>query len=175
MIAALSNQTLYLEHFQLNQAPFRQEPDPEIFFPAAGRREILQHLLADIESGKPLIKLTGEQGVGKTLLYLILAQALPVDRFDLVCLDHPVGSFEDLLRIICLALGKNTNEETLDQPSYLDEFKRKLARRSERRVGVVLIIDEAEKLFLATLERLVRLICDTDEGDVLQILLIGRF
>jgi len=170
----LATQSLYLEHFQLHQSPFRQEPDPEIFFAQAGRDEVLTNLLTDVESGKPLLKLTGSEGVGKTLLYLLLAQRLPPQTYDLVCLDHPVGSFEDLLRIICHALGKETNSEVAGQQSYLLEFREQLKLRQARQVRVVLVIDEAEKVFLATLERLMRLICDTEEGNVLQILLVGR-
>lgn len=170
----MSKSTSYIEYFQLNHAPFRQEPDPEIFFADGGREKVLRQLLSDTEDGKPLIRLTGSEGVGKTLLYLLLAKRLPSGRFDLVCLDHPVGSFEDLLRLICLSLGRKTEGETVARQSFLPEFMEQLMERKEKQVRVVLIIDDAEKLFLATLERLVRLTCDRDAEDVLQILLIGR-
>ena len=164
---------MYLEHFHLKQSPFRQEPDPEIFFSGAGRRAVLHNLLEDLEAGKPLIKLTGSEGVGKTLLYLLLARKLSPEKYDLVCLDHPVGSFEDLLRIICIALGLETNGDT-ERRDYVAEFHQHLQLQKEAQRKVLLIIDEAEKLFLATLERLVRMICDTEEAGILQILLIGR-
>ena len=165
---------MYLEHFHLKQSPFRQEPDPEIFFSGAGRRAVLHNLLEDLEAGKPLIKLTGSEGVGKTLLYLLLARKLSHEKYDLVCLDHPVGSFEDLLRIICIALGLETNGDT-ERRDYVADFHQHLQLQKEAQRKVLLIIDEAEKLFLATLERLVRMICDTEEAGILQILLIGRF
>lgn len=170
----MHSQSLYLEHFQLQQNPFRQEPDPNLFFTGAGRIELLDRLQKDLLAGEPLINLTGSKGVGKTLLYLLLASKLPADTFDLVCLDHPVGSFEDQLGIICHALRSESNMQTVSQQSYLPEFREHLQARAAKKRRVLLIIDEAEKLFLATLERLVRLICDTDEDNVLQILLVGR-
>ena len=165
---------MYLEHFQFSQSPFRQEPDPKIFYPGAGRRSVLESIQSDIQEGKPLIKLTGGEGVGKTLLYLLLIRKLSPEAYDIVSLDHPVGSFEDLLRIICVALGY---EATLDESAprrYVDVFREQLQLRKNEQRKVLLIIDEAEKLFLATLERLVKTICDTEEADVLQILLVGR-
>lgn len=163
----------YLEHFQLSQSPFHQEPDPGIFYPGASRGEVLQFLLDDIQNGQPLIKLTGGEGVGKTLLYLLLVRKLSPETYDVVTLDHPVGSFEDLLGIICLALGYEAQDESAPV-RYSDIFRKQLQLRKDRQRKVLLIIDEAEKLFLATLERLVKSICDTDEAAGLQILLVGR-
>ena len=168
-----STMSLYLEHFQLSQSPFRQEPDPKIFYPGAARRAVLKALLADIQDGKPLIKLTGSEGVGKTLQHLLLIRKLPPETYDIVSLDHPVGSFGDLLRIICVVLGYKTQDES-GPVNYIEVFHEQLQLRKEKQRKVFLIIDEAEKLFLATLERLVKTICDTDEAEVLQILLIGR-
>ena len=124
---------MYLEHFQLNQSPFRQEPDPKIFYPGAARRDVLKSLLADIQDGKPLLKLTGGEGVGKTLLYLLLIRKLPQETYDIVSLDHPVGSFEDLLRIICVALGYKKHDESAPR-SCLEVFREQLQiRKNEQR------------------------------------------
>jgi type II secretory pathway predicted ATPase ExeA len=164
----------YLEHFQLSQPPFSQEPDSGIFYPGASRREVLQSLLDDIQSRQSLIKLTGGEGVGKTLLYLLLIQRLSPETYDIVNLDHPVGSFGDLLRIICVALGYDEARDETAPGGYIEVFREQLQLRKDKQRRVLLIIDEAEKLFLATLERLVKTICDTDEADVLQILLVGR-
>ncbi|VAW41248.1 hypothetical protein MNBD_DELTA04-1172 [hydrothermal vent metagenome] len=163
---------MYLDHFHLNKSPFRGEPDPVFFFPEAGRIEILQALLQDVEGGKPLIKLVGRQGTGKTLFGLLLTRKLPAD-YDIVHLGNPVGSFEELLHAICLKLGMSPATD-VTVPTLADEFRRQLARREEQKRKVLLIIDEAEKLFLATLERLVRMACDAGAAGVLHLLFLGR-
>jgi len=163
---------MYLKHFHLNQHPFSEEPDLRIFFPEAGRLDTLRALLKDIEEGQPLMKLSGREGTGKTLLCLLMADQLP-DDFQIVCLDHPVGSFENLLRIICLNLGEDSIDGT-PSSDILELFRGQLTRQKKDQRKVVLIIDEAEQLFLATLERLLRMICDMEEADMVQIVLIGR-
>ncbi|MFP7754841.1 ExeA family protein [Thermodesulfobacteriota bacterium B35] len=163
---------MYLEHFRLNTSPFSEEPDPAVFFPGGGREEVLESLLRDIESGKPLIKLIGSEGSGKTLLCRMLMERLP-EGYETICLDNPVGSFEALMRVVCLDLGMEAAAER-SSADILEELRLLLELRAEQQHRVVLIIDEAEKLFLATLERVVRVICDTDEAGMLTILLAGR-
>lgn len=173
----LRGSSLYLKHFHLNRFPFRQQPDPEVFFVEAGRGEVLQNLCADVADGKPLIKLTGSEGTGKTLLYLLLARKLGIKKCELIRLDHPVGSFEDLLRIIHRSLcGSDTQEQedNAGHSRYLPEVLDLLRERSRTGSRVVLLIDEAEQLFPATLERLVRLIAEIGQEKLLQVLLVGR-
>lgn len=168
----MTDSTLYLDHFELEQSPFRQEPDPGIYYQGAGHPAVLRSLLHDIGEEKPLIKLTGGEGVGKTFLNLLLTRSLSPETYDIVTLDHPVGSFEDLLRTVCLALGQG-DEDNAATRKFVGEFNELLQRKRNRQEKVLLVIDEAEKIFLATLERLVKMICETGEG-VLQVLLIGR-
>jgi len=170
----LLEKTLYLEHYGLEQAPFRQEPDPNIYFQGAGHPAVLQSLLVDIHAGTRLLKLTGREGVGKTLLSLLVTGKLPPETYDIIILDHPAGSYEDLLRVICLALNQEKNGEPTASRQYVQEFIDLLQERKKRHKRVLLIIDEAEKIFLATLERLVKIICDPDMDGVLQVLFIGR-
>ena len=163
---------MYLEHFHLTHSPFQEEPDPEIFFPGAKREDICQSLILDILSGKPLVKLIGREGSGKTLVSRVIIDRLPA-RFEVVSIDNPVGSFDDLLRIACIDLGM----QPLDQPdsaNLVHELQRLLERRRAADKKTVLLIDEAEKLFLATLERLVRYATDHPENLGLTIVLCGR-
>jgi MSHA biogenesis protein MshM len=179
-ITILLGSSSYLKHFHLNRFPFRQQPDPEVFFAEAGRGEILQNLCADIADGKPLVRLTGSEGTGKTLIYLLVARKLGIKKFEVVCLDHPVGAFEDLLGIICRSLNDGRDHEPDDEETtrpgagHLPQLLALLRERNRKGHRVVLLIDEAEQLFMATLERLVRLIADIGQDRLLQIVLIGR-
>lgn len=162
---------MYLEHFHLNKSPFQEPPDPEVFFPGAGRDAILDSLETDIESGRPLIKLVGSEGSGKTLICKILTTRLD-DTVDVVYMDNPIGSFDDLMRVICYDLGMPPAEDP--DRRLIREFRAQLERRHKAGQRVVVIIDEAEKLFLATLERLLKVLCETEESGALTILLAGR-
>ncbi len=163
---------MYLEHFELSQSPFPEEPDTSIFFNEGERDNILDSVLSDLRSGKSLIKLTGSEGSGKTLMCRLVLERLP-EVFEPIFLDNPLGSFEDLLRVICLDLGMDPSPEASSK-QIVEDLKAQLIFRKKSDVSVVIIIDEAEKLFLATLERLIRILCEAEETDTLQILLVGR-
>ena len=166
----------YLKHFRLTRFPFRQQADPEVFFSQAGRDRILHDLCADIIDGKSLLKLTGTEGTGKTLLSLLLTRKLKIKKFYVICLERPLGSFEELLRLMLMALGQGTEPAGEDAgaggnlPLLLTRLREKKATGQR----VALLIDEAEQLFLATLERLVRLVAEIREEGLLSILLVGR-
>ncbi len=162
----------YLEHFHLTHSPFQEEPDPEIFFPGAKREEICQSLLLDILAGKPLIKLIGREGSGKTLICRVIVDRLPA-QYEVVYIDNPVGSFDDLLRIACIDLGMHLSGKH-DSANSLHELRQLLETQRSAKKKIVLIVDGAEKLFLATLERLVRFVNDNREDLGLTIVLAGR-
>lgn len=163
---------MYLEHFNLIHSPFREEPDPEVFFPGGRREETCQSLILDILAGRPLIKLIGREGSGKTLICRVIIDRLPAE-YQVVYIDNPAGSFDDLLRTACLDLGMNPSLKR-ESISFLQEFRDILERRRAQKMKTVLIIDEAEKLFLATLERLVRNISEQPETLGLSIIVSGR-
>ncbi len=163
---------MYHEHFQLTQPPFAETLDPEFFFPGAMREEICRSLTLDLLAGKPLLKLVGNEGTGKTLICRVVEQRLP-ESCRLVRLDPPSGSFEDLLRIVSAALGgADQGSGALMEP--LPSLQHQLNQLREQGIRVVLMIDEAEKLFLAALERLVRHVSEESGGLQLTLVLVGR-
>jgi type II secretory pathway predicted ATPase ExeA len=161
---------MYIEHFQLDFPPFAESINLEIFFPGSRREEICQSLILDILAGKPLLKLIGREGSGKTLICRLMAQRLPVTH-RVVAFSHPIGSFDDLLRVVCLDLE---SEPTRDQTALYGQVQGLLAGQRARGVRVVLLIDEAEHLFLATLERLVRHVGDGIADLDCTLVLVGR-
>lgn len=163
---------MYLEHFHLNQSPFAEEPDADIFFPEAGRSKIFKALCDDIQTGKPLIRLIGSEGSGKTMLCRLLIRQLPDTDFEVFYLDNPIGSFDDLMHVVCLDLGMDPAK--IPAQGMLSELRALLVRRKEQQKKVVLIVDEAEKLFLAALERLMRALCEAGEDHVMHVILAGR-
>jgi len=161
---------MYLDHFQLKASPFAEEVDPAIFFPGAGRKTTCLALEKDISAGRLFIKLTGAEGTGKTLLCRVLQQRLG-DDFLFVCLDNPKGAFDDVLRLMCLDLGSSAFDEGV---SLIAELKGHLQRLKKEGRRVIFVFDGAEHIFLATLERLLRLLCELEEFANCTLLLAGR-
>jgi len=151
---------MYLEHFHLTRPPFVEEPDPDVFFPGARREETCQSLILDVLAGKRLVKLTGREGSGKTLLWRMMAERLP-SEYEVVVLDNPAGAFDQLVRSLCLDLGMDPRGAEPDT-DHIEVLRRLLARKKAEQIKVALIVDNAEKLHLATLERLLALAADEE-------------
>ena len=161
---------MYPEHFHLTQPPFAAEPNPEVFFPGARREETCQSLILDVLAGKRLLKLTGREGSGKTMLWRMMAERLP-SEYVVLFLDNPVGAFDELVRLICLDLGMDPRGTEQDAA---EAMRRLLARKQAEQSKVVLVVDEAEKLQIATLEQLL-ILADEDRDDLdWTMILVGR-
>jgi len=59
---------LYLEHFGLDEPPFRITPHTDFFFDGADRGATLDALLYAILQDEGIVKVSGEVGSGKTML-----------------------------------------------------------------------------------------------------------
>ncbi|MGD9663512.1 MAG: ExeA family protein, partial [Porticoccaceae bacterium] len=163
---------MYLKHFKLQPPLFSEFPDLKNFFSEFRREQVCQSLILDILAGKSLLKLVGKEGTGKTLICRVIEERLP-ESCRVVLLENPVGSFEELLRLVCADLGMEP-KSTHDQMDMYAELQRLLAREKARGLRVVLLVDEAEKLFLAVLERLVHHVGEGGGDLQLTLVLVGR-
>ena len=80
---------LYLDHFGLDEPPFRITPHTDFFFDGADRGTTLEALLYAIVHDEGIVKVSGEVGSGKTMLCRVLMERLP----DLTHI-RPVPSIE---------------------------------------------------------------------------------
>ncbi len=129
-------------------------------------------MLGDLAHDSALVLLSGEEGAGKTLLCRIIRDRLRSSR-DVVLLSEPAGAFDDMGRILALALGDH-EAERMAGPLLYDRILHLLNERAKAGRPALLIIDDAEKLFLAALERIFHLACDALAQGGLQVLLAGR-
>ena len=79
---------MYLEHFRLRELPFTITPDTGFFMNRAGYQDALNVMLVALRSGEGFVKVTGEVGVGKTLLCRKLLKSLG-DRFVTAYIHNP--------------------------------------------------------------------------------------
>jgi len=89
---------LCYEQLGFAEPPFRITPDTDYFFPSQHHQEALDHLTFGVASGG-LTMLTGEVGVGKTLLCRYLLRN-PPEGVRFAYLLNPDQSYADLLASI---------------------------------------------------------------------------
>ena len=67
---------MYKDFYQLKTDPFSTHPDPDTIFISNTHKEAWHYLLSSMDNQEPYLVLTGEYGMGKTLLCLRLIQVL---------------------------------------------------------------------------------------------------
>lgn len=162
--------SIYLEHFGLAEAPFRITPQTAWFYAGAQRGALLDALLYAIAHDEGIIKISGEVGVGKTMLCRMLIERLPADA-QVIYLSNPSLSPDALLQTIALELGiANTQPLTV-----LREIEQALIERYQAGKRVVAIIDEAHAMPRESLEQ-IRLLSNLESADrkLLQLVLFGQ-
>ena len=163
---------MYLEHFGLDEPPFRITPVTVFFFSGAHRGEILDALIYSLSEIEGIIKVSGEVGSGKTMLCRMLLERLP-KHIETIYLANPSLSREEMLYAIADALGLNIDGERVG--IIMHSIQTKLEEKAREGKRVVVLVDEAHAMPLDTLEEL-RLLYNLQVGNakLLQIILFGQ-
>ena len=163
---------LYLEHFGLDEPPFRITPHPDFFFDGADRGATLEGLLYAILHDEGIVKVSGEIGSGKTTLCRVLMERLP-QEVETVFLANPSYSRSEILLAIAEELGRPAAANP--PASVLRELQTQLIELYASGRRVVVMIDEAHAMPEDTLEQ-VRLLSNLESSrhKLLQIVLFGQ-
>ncbi len=160
------------EQLGFTEAPFRMTPDTDYFFPSKRHLHALEHLQFGIASGE-LTMLTGEVGVGKTLVCRYLLR-YPPKGVRFAYLLNPDQSYADLLGSIYSDLtGQVHQDRSIGAlQRSLSHVLLQLAGQGER---VVVLVDEAHRLSGKVLEGL-RLLSnlDTEKEKLMCLLFVGQ-
>jgi type II secretory pathway predicted ATPase ExeA len=166
---------MYLDYYSLARPPFRITPDPSLFFTggARGRGVVLEALLYAINSGEGILKVVGEVGSGKTMLCRMLEGRLP-DSVETVYLANPNLSPHDILYAIAFELKLNVTHDT-ERLEIMHALQNYLIEQHARNRTVLVIIEEAQSMPLATLEE-IRLLSnlETHRHKLMQVLMFGQ-
>jgi len=155
-----------------NTAPFQEESSLENFFTGTQRGELLSQMKEAVVGGAPLLVLTGEEGSGKTMLCRMLEQDGPAD-FLTVFFPRTVESFDDVVRIVAMRLGVKLTTVPEDKDTgALDNI---IATLKGEQKKLLVVFDEAENIYLATLERIRKMVDQiTGAGARVHVLFSGR-
>ncbi len=164
---------MYYQHFGLKEPPFKITPNTEMFFTGSNRGAVLDALLYAIGSGEGIIKVVGEVGSGKTMLCRMLQTMLP-EHIESIYLANPSVAPEDVLHAIAFELQLKL-PKIADRLKVMQKLQEYLLKRHEAGKQVVIFVEEAQGMPLATLEE-IRLLSnlETKHDKLLQIVLFGQ-
>ena len=167
-----ARERVYLDFYNLAEAPFSITPDPEYLFYSATHQNAINKLLYGIKSRMGFMLLVGEVGTGKTTICRALLDSLEGKAFT-VYIINPSLSVTELISSILDDLGirypKDASKKTL-----IDTLNNFLLSADDSK-PIVVIIDDAQTMHIDSLEDM-RLLSnlETDKKKLLQILLVGQ-
>ncbi|PWT93381.1 MAG: hypothetical protein C5B54_01940 [Acidobacteria bacterium] len=163
----------YLDYYHLLKEPFSVTPDPEFLFLGSSHKEALATIIFGITKRKGIIAITGEVGVGKTMILRSYLESSDPGKLKVVYIFNSDLSFESLLRVICRELDLQTEGKSV--PDMVDTLHRELIKEYSAGGNIAVIVDEAQNMPVETLERLRMLSnLETSKHKLMQIVLIGQ-
>lgn len=168
--------------FGFDKEPFSTSPDPDFFYLTKDHELALTNILIELRLKRGLSVIFGDVGTGKTTLSRKLVQELK-KRADMIfhIILNPAFEKESqflisLIRNFNIDVGPIHDFSMLSIMDLRDIVERFLIQKSvEERRTVILIIDEAQKLDLSTLETLRLLLnFETNEFKLIQLVLLGQ-
>lgn len=164
---------MYRKHFNLEQLPFRNTPDPRFYFQTDKHQEAMANLLYAVEQRRGFVMLTGEIGSGKTLVTHLLLQQIESHALVALVRNTHLNSTQ-LIRLICDEFSVRVGENS-DKASMLLALNQFLVQQLSEDRLVVVIIDEAQNLSDRVLEELRMLSnLETSTDKLIQIVLVGQ-
>ncbi|MBB5348944.1 AAA family ATPase [Desulfoprunum benzoelyticum] len=159
------------EQVSIKHSPFGESAGTEKFFSGGMRQKVLDEMESALTGGIPIVTLTGEEGSGKTVLCRMLEDRMN-SAFTTVYFPRMVDSFEDVLKAIVRKLGLITDPAPRNRAELLQST---VSHLHDHNLRVVLIFDEAERIFLATLERVRKMLDLANESGIfVQMVMAGR-
>lgn len=165
----------HIDYFGFSADPFSIAPNPAMLYPSQQHLAALEELRYGLDRPGGFMLLTGDVGIGKTLLTRIFLQSLP-SGVSVTSQLNSALSGEQLLRAICHDLGFDVPTDPLFDIALLHQklYAHLLSNHRKGKLTLV-VIDEAQNLSQEALESL-RLLTnlETDTKKLLHVLLVGQ-
>lgn len=153
--------------------PFQEEVAVDNYFASANREMVLAEALDSLEKKTSIVILSGDEGSGKTMVCKMLEhKASP--SCNVIFFPCTVDSFEDVIRLLAAHLGLELDD--IGNRKSVEASQQKICNYlQERSEKILIIFDEAENIYLATLERIRKLIDAFAEAGVeIHVVFSGR-
>lgn len=155
---------MYNTYHLINKEPFLNKPSPSVFFDSSTHTRAWDFLKANIESEEPAVMVTGNYGVGKTVLCLKLVEELKQSGYSYVYVSTPMQSYQEVLWGICAALGI---DDGVSQDSEEEDLHRVIYKHVDANpdTRLVIIVDDVQEHNSKTLNKIRLLANYTREGN----------
>ena len=142
---------MYLNHYNLKDKPFEMSPGPRFLWLGEKHLEALAALQYGISENKGFLLLTGDVGLGKTALIHRLINEVD-DSKVIGYIPNPAMDSLDFFNTLSLELGMD--QKFASKGAFLIELKKFLIKSHADKKIVLLIIDEAQRLYHELLEEI---------------------
>jgi general secretion pathway protein A len=172
----------YYSLLGFSREPFSTSPDPAFFYLTKEHDMALTNILIELHLKRGLSVIFGDVGTGKTSLSRMLIQELK-KRGNMLfhIILNPVYADEaqflkSLIQNFNVSAHLGVDLSCADILELRDAFEKFLIKKTvEEKQAVILIVDEAQKLDMGTLETMrVLLNFETNEYKLLQLVLLGQ-
>jgi len=162
----------YLEHFNLDDQPFRLTPDPDYVYWTKQHSRAKAYMESTIWLADGFVIITGEIGSGKTTLLQSFLSELDDDVVYAVVSQTQLSATQFLQAVLTEFGFRPFNKKKVELLDMLNMF---LIEQYSNGKKVVLIVDEAQNLSKKVLEE-IRLLSgiETHKEKVLRIILAGQ-
>ena len=164
---------MYSRFYGFTTEPFQNTPDLDFLFLSPNHKEALACIEYGIRQRKGFIAITGEAGVGKTIILRSYLTKVDANKQKTIYILNPRVSFDSLLTTIL----KELSAEPVAGPATqkLNQLHEVLIAEYRNDHTVVLIIDEAQNIPIETLES-IRMLSnlETATEKLIQVILVGQ-
>lgn len=163
---------MYLEHYGLNDYPFRLTPDTDYLYMSSAHSRALAYMEYAIFNREGFVVVTGEIGSGKTTLVKKLLNDLS-DNIVVAKIFQTQLDEVELLQAILVEFG--LNPFTAKKVELLNMINQFLIDSYNEGRQVLLIIDDAQNLNKRVLEEITMLSgVETQKEKILHVILVGQ-
>jgi len=164
----------HLHHFGLSQDPFSNEPDLRSFFESASHRDAQIRIERGLRQHKGLTTLTGDGGMGKTLLARRVLEALEEEVIEAMLLVMLPGAADATGILQRLARQLGVEDPADERAGLIGQIYEQLAIVREDGRHAVLIVDDAQVMKPEVLSELGGLLnLEYEDRRLISMLLIG--
>ena len=164
---------MYRAHFGMREPTFGLTPDTAFAFSGTAHQEALNVLLVASASGEGFIKITGEVGMGKTLLCRRFLSTLG-DDYVAAYIPNPMLEPRGLLLAIAEELDARVDRHS-DNHQIIKSVTQILLGLARQGKKAFVFLDEAQAMPVETLETL-RLLSnlETEKRKLVQVVMFGQ-